>query len=151
MPLQSKSADRNFNAECRNIHHRASNQFKMACVHQQQVNATSVRQANLRAQPKQPKKPTQHKIYDPKTLSPGLKVAQANGLQVYPKENMVQWGNKKIPTCDGWGFPYVEHCFNDMSNWSAPQASGQPKQCYLYNPGNSNLANGSIYTCGFLW
>ena len=59
---------------------------------------------------------------------------------------MSKWGDKWLPVCDGAGFPYVRGCFSDMSNWT----SG-PKQCIIENPGTTNLANGSLYTCGFLW
>lgn len=159
MPFQKQHAQlKTLNAECRTIHHRPTQTYRIACVHHEKVNRHSAQQANkiraaasLQGKGSSQGKQKPHKIYDPKTLSPGLKVAQANGLQVYPKENMVQWGDKKIPTCDGSGFPYVENCFSDMSNWTAPNKQGQAKQCYLYNPGNTNLANGSIYTCGFLW
>ena len=53
-----------------------------------------------------------------------------------------------LPFCDGTGFPYVKGCFSDMSNWSGGPT---PKQCIITNPGTSNLAPYSIYTCGFLW
>ena len=59
---------------------------------------------------------------------------------------MAPWGDKWLPVCDGWGFPYVEGCYSDASNWSVG-----PKQCIIENPGTSNLASGSLYTCGFLW
>lgn len=59
-----------------------------------------------------------------------------------------EWG---LPICDGWGFPYVKGCFGDASNWSPHPGQQGPKQCIIKNPGNSNLAPGSIYTCGFLW
>ena len=59
---------------------------------------------------------------------------------------MSKWGDKWLPVCDGSGFPYVEGCYSDMSNWS----SG-PKQCIIKNPASPNIANGSLYTCGFLW
>lgn len=53
-----------------------------------------------------------------------------------------------LPFCDGSGFPYVKGCYSDMSNWSG---GPNPKQCIITNPGTSNLAPYSIYTCGFLW
>lgn len=59
---------------------------------------------------------------------------------------MAPWGDKWLPVCDGSGFPYVQGCYSDASNWS----SG-PKQCIIENPATPNLANGSLYTCGFLW
>ena len=59
---------------------------------------------------------------------------------------MAKWGEKWLPVCDGSGFPYVEGCYDDMSNWS----SG-PKQCIIKDPATPNLASGSLYTCGFLW
>ncbi len=59
---------------------------------------------------------------------------------------MGKWGDEWLPVCDGYGFPYVEGCYSDASNWS-PEA----KQCIIENPGTTNLASGSLYTCGFLW
>ncbi len=59
---------------------------------------------------------------------------------------MAPWGNKWLPVCNGAGYPYVEGCYSDASNWS-----GQPKQCIIENPATPNLASGSLYTCGFLW
>ena len=53
---------------------------------------------------------------------------------------------KHLPKCDGSGFPYVEGCYKDMSNWVPG-----PKQCIIQNPFTSNPNHGSIYTCGFLW
>lgn len=53
-----------------------------------------------------------------------------------------------LPFCDGSGFPYVEGCYSDMSNWSGGPT---PKQCIITNPATTNLAPYSIYTCGFLW
>ena len=61
-------------------------------------------------------------------------------------KEMAKWGDKWLPVCDGSGFPYVEGCYHDMSNWSPGS-----KQCIIKNPGTSNLASGSLYTCGFLW
>ena len=59
---------------------------------------------------------------------------------------MGKWGDKWFPVCDGSGFPYVQGCFSDMSNWT----SG-PKQCIITDPASPSLQNGSLYTCGFLW
>ena len=59
---------------------------------------------------------------------------------------MAPWGDKWLPVCDGSGFPYVQGCYSDASNWS----SGS-RQCIIENPATPNLANGSLYTCGFLW
>ena len=56
-----------------------------------------------------------------------------------------------LPICDGSSFPYIKYCGGDASNWSPPDKKGNPKQCIIKNPANSNLAPGSIYTCGFLW
>ena len=56
-----------------------------------------------------------------------------------------------LPTCDGTGFPFVKGCYGNASNWSPHPGQQGPKQCIIKNPGNSNLAPGSIYTCGFLW
>jgi hypothetical protein len=61
-------------------------------------------------------------------------------------QDMAKWGDKWYPVCDGWGFPYVEGCYQDMSNWTPGT-----KQCIITNPGTSNLKSGSLYTCGFLW
>ena len=61
-------------------------------------------------------------------------------------EVMAPWGDKWLPVCDGSGFPYVQGCYSDASNWS-----GSPNQCIIENPATPNLANGSLYTCGFLW
>lgn len=57
----------------------------------------------------------------------------------------------KLPICDGSSFPYIKFCGGDASNWSPPDKNGNPKQCIIKNPANTNLASGSIYTCGFLW
>ena len=134
------------NAECRHVKVRSGSktQNKMLCVHRQDIKSATHTRHHL-----QPGKV--HKKYDPSRLSPGLEVAQANGLPIDPRKNMVQWGNKWIPTCDASGFPYVQGCYHDMSNWTSPGAGGGPKQCYAYNPGNTSLNSGSIYTCGFLW
>lgn len=131
-----------FNAECQPVKVRngKNSHHKMFCVHRQDLPKTSSRNQHV-----------SHKKYDPSKLSPGLKVAQANGLQVDPRKNMVKWGKKWVPTCDGSGFPYVKGCYHDMSNWTAPSSTGGPKQCYMYNPGSTNLSSGSLYTCGFLW
>ena len=75
-----------------------------------------------------------------KNKSRKLKIKKING------EDMAQWGDKWYPVCDGWGFPYVEGCYHDMSNWTPGT-----KQCIITNPGTSNLESGSLYTCGFLW
>ena len=61
-------------------------------------------------------------------------------------KEMSKWGDKWFPVCDGSGFPYVEGCYHDMSNWTPG-----PKQCIIKNPGTSNISHGSLYTCGFLW
>ena len=58
----------------------------------------------------------------------------------------------KLPLCDGTSFPFIQHCSNNAANWSAPDPkTNQPKQCIITNPATTNLAHGSIYTCGFLW
>ncbi len=59
---------------------------------------------------------------------------------------MAKWGDKYYPVCDGWGYPYVEGCYNDASNWSTGA-----KQCIIENPASPNIASGSLYTCGFIW
>ena len=61
-------------------------------------------------------------------------------------ETMAKWGDQWLPVCDGSGYPYVEGCYHDMSNWT----SGS-HQCIIENPASPNIANGSLYTCGFLW
>ena len=58
----------------------------------------------------------------------------------------------KLPYCDGKNFPFVKQCYNDSTNWSKPNPkTDKTYQCIITNPGNTNLAPGSIYSCGRLW
>ena len=85
-----------------------------------------------------------------KTKKPAKRVERLADKPIVKKiidgKVMGQWGDEWLPVCDGSGFPYVEGCYTDASNWSP-----EPKQCIIENPATTNLASGSLYTCGFLW